>query len=104
MMGYSIIFSPEASEDLIEIYGYIAIKLASPLAADAFLTAVEDKIERLKEFPLSSIPLNDMFLNNKGYRKLIVDNYIVFLITNEKAKIVNIMRILYGGKDYAVEI
>lgn len=35
---------------------------------------------RLKEFPFSCNYVADEYLRNKGYRKLIVDNYIVFYL------------------------
>ncbi|ODA39978.1 hypothetical protein DSBG_3269 [Desulfosporosinus sp. BG] len=42
----------------------------------------------------------DELLRNKGYRKLVVDNYIVFYLVNELERQVVIMRILYGAVNY----
>jgi len=42
--------------------------------------------------------LEDDLLKDKGYRKLIIDNYIVFYIVNEEDQQVVIMRVLYGRK------
>lgn len=55
---------------------------------------------RLTGFPYSGSVLLDEFLKSKGYRKLIVDNYIVFYLVNELEKQVVIMRILYGAQNY----
>ena len=55
---------------------------------------------RLSEFPLSCSFVEDKILENKGYRKLIVDNYIAFYIVNEQKKEVVIMRVLYGRQKY----
>jgi plasmid stabilization system protein ParE len=42
----------------------------------------------------------DEFLREKGYRKLIVDSYVVFYVVNESEKLAVIMRILYGRQKY----
>jgi len=39
-------------------------------------------------------------LKARGYRKLIVDNYLVFYLVEELDKEVVIMRILYGATNY----
>jgi len=39
-------------------------------------------------------------LKDKGYRKLIIDNYKVFYVVNEKVQQVVVMRVLYGRKKY----
>lgn len=36
----------------------------------------------------------------KGYRKLIIDNYILFYLVDEENKQVTIMRVLYGKQKY----
>jgi plasmid stabilization system protein ParE len=47
-MTYSVVFSPEASEDLLEIYRYIA-KDASPVIAQRFTDAIVNHCERAFE-------------------------------------------------------
>lgn len=39
-------------------------------------------------------------LKARGYRKLIIDNYLVFYLVNENEGQVVIMRILYGASKY----
>ncbi len=55
---------------------------------------------RLREFPFSCNYVADEYLRNKGYRKLIVDNYIVFYLIEEENSQVIIMRVLYGKQKY----
>lgn len=55
---------------------------------------------RLRYFPYSCSFVLDEPLKNKGYRKLIVDNYIAFYLVNETEKQVVVMRILYGAQNY----
>ena len=54
----------------------------------------------LKDFPFSCSFVRDNLLKDKGYRKLIVDNYIVFHLVSEAEKEVVVMRVLYGKQKY----
>ena len=97
---YSLKFTPKASEDLEEIYRYISRKLFAEIAADNLLARIESTIRRLEDFPYSGAFVADEPLKNRGYRKLIVDNYIAFYLVDEMEKQVVIMRILYGAQNY----
>ncbi len=45
-------------------------------SAQNLLNEIEEKIMRLKQFPLSGSLVADQVLQNKGYRKLIINKYI----------------------------
>ncbi len=98
--NYSLKFNLKASEDLEQIYVYISEKLLADVAADRLLNNIENSIMRLRDFPYSCSFVLDDLLKSKGYRKLIVDNYIVFYLVNEIEKQVVIMRILYGAQNF----
>lgn len=98
--SYSLKFAPKASEDLEQIYSYISGKLFAEVAAHNLLKKIERNIMKLRYFPYSGSFVLDEPLKNKGYRKLVVDNYIIFYLVNELEKHVVIMRILYGAVIY----
>ena len=98
--SFHLKFTTIANDDLEQIYCYISGKLFAEIAADNLLEKIESSIMKLKEFPFSCSYVLDESLKNKGYRKLIVDNYIVFYLVNEMEKQVVIMRILYGAQNY----
>ena len=98
--NYSLKFTPKAGEDLEQIYNYISEKLFNVIAANNLLEKIENSIMNLKDFPYSCSLVSDELLKSKGYRKLIVENYIVFHLINESEKQVVIMRILYGAQNY----
>ncbi|HOM43876.1 MAG TPA: type II toxin-antitoxin system RelE/ParE family toxin, partial [Bacillota bacterium] len=75
-------------------------KLLAETAADNLLEKIESSIMRLKKFPYSGSLVSDEPLRKRGYRKLIIDNYIVFYLVNEMDKQAVIMRILYGAQNY----
>ena len=54
----------------------------------------------LRDFPFSCNYVADEYLRVKGYRKLIVDNYIVFYLIEEEKDQVIIMRVLYGKQKF----
>lgn len=97
---YKLKFAPKASEDLEQIYSYITGLLMAEIAADNLLEKIEISIMRLEIFPYSGSFIVDEPLKNRGYRKLIIENYIAFYLVNEQEKQVVIMRILYGAQNY----
>jgi len=98
--NYIVKMTPKAVTDLDNIYSYISEELFAVSAAANILEGLETGIMRLKEFPFSCNYVADEFLRNKGYRKLIIDNYIVFYLIDEENKQVIIMRVLYGKQKY----
>lgn len=97
---YSLRLTTRAEADLDEIYAYIANSLFALEAAENLMDKIENSIMRLIAFPYSfSLVLNEP-LKKRGYRKLIVDNYMVFYLVDEREHQVIVMRILYGASDY----
>ncbi|WP_369010249.1 type II toxin-antitoxin system RelE/ParE family toxin [Oceanobacillus alkalisoli] len=55
---------------------------------------------RLKDFPFSCNFVADEYLQKKGYRKLIIDNYVALYLVDEMEKEVVVMRVLYSRRKY----
>jgi toxin ParE1/3/4 len=98
--SYKLKFTPIAKDDLDVIYQYISEYLVAPKAADDLIDDIETSIMRLEDFPYSGSPVSDDILSSRGYRKLIVKNYIAFHLIDEAEKQVVIMRVLYGAQQY----
>ena len=98
--NYSIKITPKADEDLEKIYSYISRELFSRQSAENLLDKIEESIMGLREFPFSCSYVDDEFLRNKGYRKLIINNYIAFYMVDEEKMQIIIMRVLYGRQKY----
>jgi toxin ParE1/3/4 len=81
--SYRLVFTPKAEEDLNEIYEYIFGTLANASAADNLASGIEKTVMRLKQYPFSGQYVMDEPLKTRGYRKVIVDNYLVFYLVNE---------------------
>jgi toxin ParE1/3/4 len=94
-MPYSIIFSPEAEEQLIGLYKYVA-KAASSETAKEFTDDIVNHCEGLKDFPQRGTLREDIRpgLRITHFKKHTI---IAFAIMNEK---VVILAIYYGGQNY----
>ena len=93
---YTIRLLRIAEEDLAEIMTYIAAENIS--AAEALIDGIEKSLLSLQEHPyLGRIP-DDVELLKLGYRYLIVDDYLIFYIVDDRTVIVH--RIVHGARDY----
>lgn len=97
---YTLKMTSAASADLDEIYRYIGNELYNESAAVPLMDKIEDSFKRLKDFPFSCNFVFDDYLKNKGYRKLIIENYIGFYIVDEEKQQVIVMRLLYAKQKY----
>jgi toxin ParE1/3/4 len=97
---YQVEFTSKAIADLEQIYVYIANELFNPDAAQRLLYKFEKQIMILSSYPFSSNIVQDSYLRKKGYRKLVVDNYLVFYLVDEISSKVRVMRVLYGAQQY----
>ena len=97
---YCVRVAPKAAEDLDAIYGYIFNTLSAAKAADDLFAQIEKATMRLTVFPFSGSHVLEEPLRAKGYRKVIVDNYLIFYLVDEEGKQVVIMRVLFGASKY----
>lgn len=91
-------YSPEALNDLDEIWTYISEELKSPAAAQNTIISILDSIENLREFSEIGPFLSRVTGVESDYRFLVCGNYLVFYRT--RSKDINIDRILYGKRNY----
>lgn len=103
-MGYEIIYTKEAEQDLVNIYRYIAINLSVPETSKKQIDRIMDIIKTLDELPLRHKLYQHESWHNEGLRVLPVDNYLVFYIVIEEEKAVAIVRIMYGGRNIELQL
>lgn len=101
---YTYRLMPSTIRDLREIADYIANVLCAPESAVELLNDIESAIEHACDFPLSLPTVQDALLRMKGYRKIIVKNYIVFVLLEPKNEVLNVMRVMYHARDYLKEL
>ena len=99
-MGYKVVETEQAVQDLDGILGYIANSLANPSAAAAFADEVEKCYTNLEGMPLMYEQCRDARLRVLGYRKAVIKNYILIYRVGEKEKTVYILRLFYCRQNY----
>ena len=103
-MGYKLIETRLASQDLDNILEYMAVRLQNPAASSAFADAVEQCYDLLEHTPLMYEACRDLRLCAKGYRKAVLRNYVLIYKVDEKNQTVLLLRFFYGKQDYAAKL
>ena len=100
MAQYRVDVSEPAENDLRDIVRYIASQLSAPVSALHMMELLEEAMAGLSDMPQRCPLVADERLSQMGYRKLPVKNYIVSFSIDEKNKVVDVERILYGRRDW----
>ena len=101
-MSYTVEFTDQARADFRGIYEYIAFTLQSKINADRQYARIEQEIKSLSEMPERYKAL-DLDLGNT-VRIVTVDNYCVLYYILKETNVVQILRILYGGRNIETEM
>lgn len=96
MTAYTVVFTPEAQEQLVALYRYIA-SAASPEVAERYTGAIVTQCEELRTFPHRGTSRDDIrpglrVTNHRG------SAVIAFDVSDE---LISIIGVYYGGQDYA---
>lgn len=97
MNKYRVILTPEAENDLREIYRYIASVLQEQTAAHRLVAKIKDAILDLETMPERWSLYHQAPWESRGLRKAVVGNYIVFYYLQGQS--VFVISILYGKRD-----
>ena len=100
MNKYKIQFSKDAREDLMDNYAYIKYNLQESVIARKMITKIKEEINKLKDDPTIYAIIKDEIIKKREIRKIKVNNYIVFYRVEENNKIVEIVRIMYGRRNW----
>ena len=96
METYDVLIFPTAEQDFADVVDYL-----NTLSSDVALRYYDlliDEIASLSQMPERCPRPRDLALAAKGYRYLIVKDYLVFYVVSGKT--VEIRRIIYGRRDY----
>lgn len=97
--NYRVIYSPQAKDDIISIYSYIASELQVPDTAQNLLNRIRKEIRSLDFMPARYSIADWEPWKSMKMHKLPVDNFVVYYIINSDTFTVTIIRIVYGGMD-----
>lgn len=94
-MLYRVVFAPEAEEQLLELYRYIA-GAGSPTIAERYTSAIIAYCQSFEQFPLRGTKRDNI---RKGLR---ITNYKkrAVIAFDVEGDCVSIIGVFYGGQDY----
>lgn len=98
-MTYQIHITSEAEGDLQAIYEYIAFELLSFQNAATQLSRLRKEIYSLREMPERYHRYEQEPWCSRGVRRFTVGNYCVFYFPNRETRTVEVLRVLYAGRD-----
>ena len=99
MDKYKVKVNPGAIRELDHIYEYIANEKLAPENAKGQVERIKKSILSLDTFPQSHQERNEGRYAGKGYRQLLIDNYIVIFRIDEQCKTVYVVTIQYQGRN-----
>ena len=97
---YYVNITDIAEDDILSTVQYIANELKSPKAANNLLDEIEKQERVLGKTPKIFPLVSDEYLAEKGVRFALIKNYMIFFIIIETKKTVNVIRFLYGRRDW----
>jgi toxin ParE1/3/4 len=98
-MSWEVHVSEQAENDLRAIFSYIAFELTSVKNASDQLDRLEAGISALDRFPFRYHRYEIAPWDRRGTRYFSIDNFCVFYIPMEEKGTVEIVRVLYAGRD-----
>ncbi len=99
MDKYKVKVSPRAIRELDHIYEYIANDKLDSENAKGQVDRIKRAVLCLNTFPQSHQERNEGRYAGKGYRQLLVDNYIAIFRIDELNKTVYVVTIQYQGRN-----
>jgi len=98
MEKYEVLLYPKAYRDIEDIYSYIALEKVEPVVAKGLTDRIWDAIDSLETLPYSHQDRLVGRYSGKGFKQLLIDNYIAIYRINEDEKRVYVVTVQYGGQ------
>ena len=95
-MGFRVLITPQAEEDIAAVCRYTAVELFNPPAAAGLADALYDAVESLAEMPFRHPVWRNEPWKTRGIRSLGVKNYRIFYLADRTARRVLVLRVFYN--------
>lgn len=99
MDKYEVLLYPKAFRDLDDIYAYIAFEKLSPENAKGQTDRIWDAIRMLEQMPEAHQDRMVGRYAGKGYKQLIIDNYLIIYKMDNASKKVFVVTVQYQGRN-----
>lgn len=98
---YKLEYLPVAQRDMVEIVRYISGELQNPAAADRLAMELVNAAESVLTFPYAFPAYQPIRPLKREYRKILVQNFLMFYWVDEAKKLVTVARVVYAKRDVA---
>ena len=98
-MEYSVKLTPNAIEQIQETIAYISKELLEPEIARAWFDYLRKEIEGLSTMPARFSVVKEEPWLSRGYRKMVVKNFVVYYYVDGERRIVWVTAVIYGRRD-----
>ena len=99
-MNYSLNITDIAEEDIFTTVKYITDVLKNSMAANNLLDEIEKHEEILENTPNIYPFVSDEYLAKRGLKYVMIKNYLMFYTVDEDNKTVDVIRFLFGRRDW----
>lgn len=99
-MKYTVNLTQNAIDDIGEIFEYISDVLCEKETAINIINLLHQNILSLEEMPGRFRTYENEPWKSRGLHIMPVKKYLVFYIIDDDNKTINIVRVLYGSRDY----
>ncbi len=103
-MIWKIVYARNALSDLDGIYEYISNVLMEPGIAKSLTSHITEEIRGLNQMPHRHHLAEQESLRVRGIRIMSVKKYLVLYLPCDEDKTVQILRIIYGGRDISKQL
>ncbi len=99
MDKYEVMLYPKAFRDIDDIYAYIALEKLSPENAKEQTDRIWDALRTLEQIPEAHQDRLVGRYAGKGYKQLLIDNYVVVFKIDKDSKKVFVVTVQYQGRN-----
>lgn len=99
MDKYDVMLYPKAFRDIDDIYAYIALEKMSPENAKGQTDRIWDALRTLEQIPEAHQDRLVGRYAGKGYKQLLIDNYVVVFKIDKDSKKVFVVTVQYQGRN-----
>lgn len=98
-MTYEVRFARSAERDLRDIYEYVSYELGKPHTAERLVNRFREASDGLALLPNRNRLVDEEPWRSRNTRFTVVGRYLMFYTVDGQAGIVNVIRLVYGGRD-----
>ena len=97
---YRLVYLPVAKQDMLDIMRYISHELSNPSAAAKLAEEMIEAADKLTTFPYAHEAYQPIRALKHEYRKLLVQNYIMFYWVDNENMTITISRVIYARRNF----